>query len=117
MHDVFVCVYARTPIVRFGGVLVSIRADDLGVMPLNALMKRNAGVDWTVIGDVIFSLAKPAGTIAAFLQRAARKASRAQLFASPKAETAFGRDHGPMTRRSAGDLSTPREGAIGGSIP
>ena len=46
MTDVFLCDYIRTPIGRFGGSLSSVRADDLGAVPLRALMARNAGVDW-----------------------------------------------------------------------
>ncbi|MBI1171546.1 3-oxoadipyl-CoA thiolase [bacterium] len=61
MTDVFICDYIRTPIGRFGGALSSVRADDLGAVPLRALMARNAGVDWAAVDDVIFGCANQAG--------------------------------------------------------
>ena len=61
MTDVFICDYIRTPIGRFGGALSSVRADDLGAVPLRALMARNAGVDWDAVDDVIFGCANQAG--------------------------------------------------------
>ncbi|MBE1202667.1 3-oxoadipyl-CoA thiolase, partial [Aminobacter carboxidus] len=51
----------RTPIGRFGGSLSSVRADDLGAVPLKALMERNASVDWAAIDDVVFGCANQAG--------------------------------------------------------
>ncbi|MFD1913022.1 3-oxoadipyl-CoA thiolase [Halodurantibacterium flavum] len=61
MTDVYICDYIRTPIGRFGGALSSVRADDLGAIPLRALMERNAGVDWAAVDDVIFGCANQAG--------------------------------------------------------
>ncbi|MGB8814358.1 MAG: 3-oxoadipyl-CoA thiolase [Paracoccaceae bacterium] len=61
MTDVYICDYIRTPIGRFGGALSSVRADDLGAIPLRALMARNAGVDWDAVDDVIFGCANQAG--------------------------------------------------------
>ncbi|MBN9060759.1 MAG: 3-oxoadipyl-CoA thiolase, partial [Rhizobiales bacterium] len=61
MTDVFICDYIRTPIGRFGGALASVRADDLGAVPLRALVARNAGVDWEAVDDVIFGCANQAG--------------------------------------------------------
>jgi 3-oxoadipyl-CoA thiolase len=61
MADVFICEYIRTPIGRFGGSLSSVRADDLGAIPLKALMERNASVDWANVDDVIFGCANQAG--------------------------------------------------------
>ena len=61
MTDVFICDYIRTPIGRFGGALSSVRADDLGAVPLRALMARNARVDWAAVDDVIFGCANQAG--------------------------------------------------------
>jgi len=61
MTDVFICDYIRTPIGRFGGALSSVRADDLGAIPLRALMARNEGVDWEAVDDVIFGCANQAG--------------------------------------------------------
>ena len=61
MADAFICDYIRTPIGRFGGSLASVRADDLGAIPLRALMARNTGVDWEAVDDVIFGCANQAG--------------------------------------------------------
>ena len=61
MTPVYICDYIRTPIGRFGGALSSVRADDLGAIPLRALMARNAGVDWEAVDDVIFGCANQAG--------------------------------------------------------
>lgn len=61
MTDAFICDYIRTPIGRFGGSLSSIRADDLGALPLKALMERNTSVDWEAVEDVIFGCANQAG--------------------------------------------------------
>ena len=61
MRDVFICDYVRTPIGRFGGTLSAVRADDLGVVPLRALIGRNARVDWDAVDDVIFGCANQAG--------------------------------------------------------
>ncbi len=61
MTDAFICDYIRTPIGRFGGSLSSVRADDLGAVPLKALMERNSSVDWEAVDDVIFGCANQAG--------------------------------------------------------
>ncbi len=61
MAEAFICDYVRTPIGRFGGSLSSVRADDLGAIPLRALMDRNANVDWDAVDDVIFGCANQAG--------------------------------------------------------
>jgi acetyl-CoA acyltransferase len=61
MRDAYICDYIRTPIGRFGGALSSVRTDDLGAVPLRALMERNAGVDWEAVDDVIFGCANQAG--------------------------------------------------------
>ena len=61
MTPVYICDYIRTPIGRFGGALSSVRADDLGAIPLRALMARNTGVDWEAVDDVIFGCANQAG--------------------------------------------------------
>ena len=61
MADVFICDYVRTPIGRYAGALSSVRPDDLGAIPLRALMARNARVDWGGIDDVIFGCANQAG--------------------------------------------------------
>lgn len=61
MTPVYICDYIRTPIGRFGAALSSVRADDLGAIPLRALMARNVGVDWAAVDDVIFGCANQAG--------------------------------------------------------
>jgi acetyl-CoA acyltransferase len=61
MADAFICAYRRTAIGRFGGVLSSVRPDDLGAVPLRALMAENTGVDWEAVDDVVFGCANQAG--------------------------------------------------------
>ena len=61
MAEAFICDYIRTPIGRFGGALAGVRADDLGAVPLRALMERNAGVDWAAVDDLIYGCANQAG--------------------------------------------------------
>lgn len=61
MAEAFICAYLRTPIGRFGGALSAVRPDDLGAIPLKALMERHAGVDWLAVDDVIFGNANQAG--------------------------------------------------------
>ncbi len=61
MTDVFLCDYIRTPIGRFGGALSAVRADDLGAVPLRALMARNPSVDWAAVDEVVFGCANQAG--------------------------------------------------------
>ena len=57
----FICDAVRTPFGRYGGALSSVRADDLGAVPIAALVKRNAKVDWQAIDDVIYGCANQAG--------------------------------------------------------
>ena len=61
MSDAYICDYIRTPIGRFGGSLSSVRADDLGAIPLKALMARNTGIDWEAVDDVVYGCANQAG--------------------------------------------------------
>ncbi len=61
MTEAFICDYIRTPIGRFGGALASVRADDLGAVPLGALMARNAKLDWSRVDEIIFGCANQAG--------------------------------------------------------
>jgi len=61
MTDAFICDYIRTPIGRFGGSLSSVRADDLGAIPLRALVERNKSIDWAAIDDVVYGCANQAG--------------------------------------------------------
>ena len=61
MTNAFICDYIRTPIGRFGGSLSSVRADDLGAVPLRALVERNPNVDWDAVDDVVYGCANQAG--------------------------------------------------------
>ena len=61
MPEAFICDYIRTPIGRFGGALSGIRTDDLGAIPLKALIARNAKLDPTKIDEVILGCANQAG--------------------------------------------------------
>ena len=61
MKEAFICDAIRTPVGRYGGALSSVRADDLGAVPLRALMERNEDVDWNAVDDLIFGCANQAG--------------------------------------------------------
>ncbi|MFM7761279.1 MAG: 3-oxoadipyl-CoA thiolase [Burkholderiaceae bacterium] len=61
MKQAFICDAIRTPIGRYGGVLKDVRTDDLGAIPLRALLERNPTVDWSLVDDVIFGCANQAG--------------------------------------------------------
>ena len=61
MRQVFICDAIRTPIGRYGGALAQVRTDDLGAMPLKALMQRNSKVDWAAVDDVYYGCANQAG--------------------------------------------------------
>ncbi|MDX8441290.1 3-oxoadipyl-CoA thiolase [Mesorhizobium australafricanum] len=61
MAEAFICDYIRTPIGRFGGSLSSVRADDLGAIPLRALVERSKSVDWAAVDDVVYGCANQAG--------------------------------------------------------
>lgn len=57
----FICDAIRTPFGRYGGILSTLRADDLAAIPLAALMVRNPGVDWEQLNDVLLGCANQAG--------------------------------------------------------
>ncbi|AZC30957.1 3-oxoadipyl-CoA [Pseudomonas chlororaphis subsp. piscium] len=61
MNDALIIDAVRTPIGRYGGALSSVRADDLGAIPLRALMQRHPGVDWSRVDEVIYGCANQAG--------------------------------------------------------
>lgn len=61
MTEAYICDAIRTPIGRYGGALAGVRADDLGAIPLKALMERNPQVDWTAVDDIIYGCANQAG--------------------------------------------------------
>ena len=60
-NEAFICDAVRTPIGRYGGALSGIRADDLAAVPIAALCKRNPGVDWDRLDDVVLGCANQAG--------------------------------------------------------
>ncbi|HCL85581.1 MAG TPA: 3-oxoadipyl-CoA thiolase [Comamonadaceae bacterium] len=60
-RQAFICDAIRTPFGRYGGALSSVRADDLGALPIRALIERNPGVDWTAVDDVLYGCANQAG--------------------------------------------------------
>ena len=61
MPEAFICDALRTPFGRYGGVLSSVRTDDLAAIPLKALMERNPGVAWMEVDDVIYGCANQSG--------------------------------------------------------
>jgi acetyl-CoA acyltransferase len=60
-NQAFICDAIRTPFGRYGGALSSVRTDDLGAIPLRALMERNKNVDWQAVSDVLYGCANQAG--------------------------------------------------------
>lgn len=61
MTDAFICDAIRTPFGRYGGSLSSVRADDLGALPIAALIDRNKDVDWAAVDDLFYGCANQAG--------------------------------------------------------
>ena len=61
MNHAFICDAVRTPIGRYGGILRAVRADDLGALPLKALLERNPGLDPAAIEEVFYGCANQAG--------------------------------------------------------
>ncbi len=61
METAYICDGIRTPIGRYGGVVASVRTDDLAAIPIAALMERNHSVDWNALDDVIYGCANQAG--------------------------------------------------------
>ena len=61
LQDAFICDAVRTPFGRFGGVLSTVRTDDLAAIPIRALMSRNAGVQWGAVDDTMYGCANQAG--------------------------------------------------------
>ncbi len=60
-QQAFICDAVRTPFGKFGGALSSVRADDLGALPIKALMQRNADLDWSSVDDLFYGCANQAG--------------------------------------------------------
>ena len=61
MTEAFICDAVRTPIGRYAGALASVRADDLGAIPIKALMERNPQVNWAAVDDLVYGCANQAG--------------------------------------------------------
>jgi 3-oxoadipyl-CoA thiolase len=61
MPEAYICDAVRTPIGSYGGCLSGIRTDDLAALPIKALMRRNAGVEWGAVDDVMYGCANQAG--------------------------------------------------------
>ena len=61
MNQAYICDAIRTPFGRYGGALANVRTDDLGAIPLKALLARNPNVDWQAVTDVLFGCANQAG--------------------------------------------------------
>jgi acetyl-CoA acyltransferase len=61
MQEAFICDAVRTPFGRYGGSLATVRPDDLGAVPIKALVERNPGVDWAAVDDVVYGCANQAG--------------------------------------------------------
>ncbi|MYM33290.1 3-oxoadipyl-CoA thiolase [Duganella sp. FT94W] len=61
MQDAFICDALRTPFGRYGGALSAVRADDLGALPIHALMARHARLDWEALDEVLYGCANQAG--------------------------------------------------------
>jgi 3-oxoadipyl-CoA thiolase len=61
MQNAFICDAIRTPFGRYGGVLASVRADDLAAIPIRVLMERNSQIDWAALDDVSYGCANQAG--------------------------------------------------------
>ncbi|MBI3367245.1 MAG: 3-oxoadipyl-CoA thiolase [Burkholderiales bacterium] len=61
MTHAYLCDAIRTPFGRYGGALSSVRTDDLGALPIRALMARNPSVDWAALADVLYGCANQAG--------------------------------------------------------
>ncbi len=59
--NAFICDAVRTPFGRYGGALSSVRADDLGAVPIRALLQRHPGLDWAAVADVLYGCANQAG--------------------------------------------------------
>ncbi|CAO3404580.1 3-oxoadipyl-CoA thiolase [Azospirillum palustre] len=61
MREAYICDAVRTPFGRYGGGLAAVRPDDLAAVPISALMKRNPGVEWSAVDDLILGCANQAG--------------------------------------------------------
>ena len=90
MTQAFIVDAIRTPFGRYGGALAGVRTDDLGAVPIRALMQRNPKVDWALLSDVLYGCANQAGEARLMVAGGVESMSRAP-FVMPKAESAFSR--------------------------
>jgi 3-oxoadipyl-CoA thiolase len=60
-RQAFICDGVRTPFGRYAGALSAVRADDLGAVPIAALMARHPDVDWSAVDDIVYGCANKAG--------------------------------------------------------
>ncbi len=60
-HQAFICDAVRTPFGRYGGALAGVRADDLGALPIAALMARHPNLDWAAVDELYYGCANQAG--------------------------------------------------------
>ena len=61
LQDAYIIDAIRTPIGRYGGALATVRADDLGAIPMKALIERHPDLDWSKVDDVLYGCANQAG--------------------------------------------------------
>src|SRR5262249_12514234 len=60
-REVFLCDGVRPPIGRYGGALANVRTDDLAALPIKAIVKRHANLDWSALDEVVLGCANQAG--------------------------------------------------------
>ncbi len=61
LNNAYIIDAIRTPFGRYGGGLAPVRADDLGAIPIKALIERNTNIDWVQVDDVIYGCANQSG--------------------------------------------------------
>lgn len=61
LQDAYIIDAIRTPVGRYGGSLSTVRTDDLGAIPMKALMDRHPDLDWSKVDDVLYGCANQAG--------------------------------------------------------
>ena len=61
LQDAYIVDAVRTPIGRYAGALSTVRADDLGAIPIKALIERHSDLDWSKVDDVLYGCANQAG--------------------------------------------------------
>ena len=110
MNHAFICDAIRTPFGRYGGALSSVRADDLGAIPIAALMARNPSVDWSEITDVLYGCANQAG-------EDNRNVARMSALLLHRAGDGLGTSRGGAAGARAGNRRLPSSGRGGAEEP